>query len=61
MYSAQLDPLVSSLLRLTRTQLSLTNRANNGVTLKSGLGVVQGHRKWYRRVARVWFPISRLL
>ena len=31
--------------------------SNNGVTLKSGLGLVQGHGKWYRSKALVQFPI----
>jgi len=32
----------------------------NGVTLKSGLGVVQGHRKWHHSKDWVQFPICLL-
>jgi len=31
--------------------------SNNGVTLKSWLGVVQGHWQWCQTKPRVWFPI----
>ena len=31
--------------------------SNNGMTLKSGLGLVQGHWKWYHLKAWMWFPI----
>jgi len=30
---------------------------NNGVTLKSGSQVTQGHSNWYHSKAWVWFPI----
>lgn len=33
---------------------------NNDVTLKPGLGVVQGHWKWYHKRPLVWFPIQLL-
>jgi len=29
----------------------------SGMTLKSEIGVVQGHWKWYHSKAWVWFPI----
>jgi len=32
--------------------------SKNVLTLKSGSEVTQGHRKLYRSVDRVWFPIS---
>ena len=34
--------------------------SKNVVTLKSGSEVIQGHRKWYHSIDRVWFPISIL-
>jgi len=33
---------------------------NNGMTLKFGFGIVQGHWKWYQSKAWVWFPICIL-
>jgi len=33
---------------------------NNIVTLKSGLGVTQGHWNWCHLKAWVWFPIRLL-
>jgi len=32
--------------------------SKNVETLKSGSEVTQGHWKWCRSVARIWFPIS---
>ena len=34
--------------------------SNNGVTLKTGLGFVQGHWKWHHLIDRIRFPISVL-
>jgi len=34
--------------------------SNNIVTLKSGSEVTEGHRKRYRSIHRVWFPIRVL-
>jgi len=31
---------------------------NNGVTLKSGLGVTQDRLKWYHSTDREWVPIG---
>jgi len=31
--------------------------SNNGVPLKSGLGVIQGHRKWQHSTNRTRLPI----
>jgi len=28
------------------------------VTLKAGLGVTQGHRKWYHSIRCQWLPIN---
>jgi len=28
------------------------------VTLKRGLGVTQGHRKWYCSIRQLWLPIN---
>jgi len=28
------------------------------VTLKHGLGVTQGHRKWYQSIRHPWLPIN---
>ena len=30
----------------------------SGVTLKTGLGFVQGHWKWHHLIDRIWVPIS---
>jgi len=30
------------------------------VTLKPGLGVTQGHRRWYHSIWHPWFPIDVL-
>jgi len=32
----------------------------NAVTLKTGFGVRQGHRKWHRSLERIWLPIDVL-
>jgi len=32
--------------------------SKNVVTLKSGLGVTEGHRKWYRWIRHPWLPIN---
>jgi len=29
------------------------------VILKPGLGVTQGHRKWYCSIRHLWFPIRQ--
>jgi len=31
---------------------------NNGVSLKPGLGVIQGHWKWYHSIDHIGLPIS---
>jgi len=33
----------------------------NGVTLKLGVGVVQGHWKWRRSIYHIWLSIGPLL
>jgi len=34
--------------------------SKNGVTLKTGLGFVQGHYKWHHLIDRIRVPISVL-
>jgi len=28
------------------------------MTLKPGLGVIQGHRKWYHSIRNPWLPLN---
>jgi len=43
---------------VSKTHLFRYSTCKYTVTLKPGLGVTQGHRKWYKSIRHPWLPIN---